>query len=51
MSKEDIKELKLRLDIIEDKLSRCFVTNLNENIVKRIVETKEKNRARNIMLK
>lgn len=41
MNKEDIKELKLRLDRIEDKLSRCFSTHLNDNIVKRIVETND----------
>lgn len=41
MSKEEIIKLNLRLDRIEEKLSRCFVTNLNENIVKRIVETND----------
>ena len=41
MSKEDIKELKLRLDIIEDKLSQCFVRNLNENLAKKIAETND----------
>lgn len=39
MNKEDIKELNLRLDRIEEKLSRCFITNLNENLAKKIVET------------
>lgn len=41
MNKEDIKELNLRLDRIEEKLSRCFSTHLNDNIVKRIVETND----------
>lgn len=41
MSKEEIIKLNLRLDRIEEKLSQCFSTHLNDNIIKRIVETND----------
>lgn len=41
MSKEDIKELNLRLDRIEEKLLQCFSTNLNEKLAKKIAETND----------